>query len=90
MKFWIGIADQQWFEHLVNLRPDVVNFWQPSALTFQAIELDAPFLFKLHSPLNCVWCHSPEGNYPAPQVMHMPRRRAALAMLLRPKRWPLT
>lgn len=24
-------------------------------------------------PLDCAWCHNPEGKHPAPQVMHTPR-----------------
>ena len=30
-------------------------------------------VFLKGCPLNCVWCHSPEGKDPAPQVMHTPR-----------------
>jgi len=54
MKFWIGVTDNQWFEYLARRRPDEVNFWQPSAQSFRAIEPGAPFLFKLHSPHNFI------------------------------------
>jgi pyruvate formate lyase activating enzyme len=30
-------------------------------------------VFLKGCPLNCVWCHSPEGKDPMPQVMHAPR-----------------
>jgi putative restriction endonuclease len=51
MKIWVGVTDRNWFEHLVQLRPDEVNFWQPSGTrTFQALQPGEPFLFKLHRP----------------------------------------
>lgn len=55
MKFWVGVTDKRWFDHLSQSRPDEVNFWQPGGTqTFRAIEPGAPFLFKLHSPLNFI------------------------------------
>ena len=55
MKFWIGVTDKRWFDYLSQARPDEVNFWQPGGThTFRAIEPGAPFLFKLHSPLNYI------------------------------------
>ncbi|MBI5960313.1 MAG: radical SAM protein [Chloroflexi bacterium] len=30
-------------------------------------------VFLKGCPLSCVWCHSPEGKDPAPQMMHTPR-----------------
>lgn len=55
MKCWVGITDNQWFEMLSGLQPDEVNFWQPGGKTnFKAIPPGAPFLFKLHSPLNYI------------------------------------
>ena len=55
MKYWVGITDNQWFDYLKALQPDEVNFWQPGgARSFRAIPAGAPFLFKLHSPLNYV------------------------------------
>lgn len=55
MKYWVGITDNKWFENLSGSRPDEVNFWQPGGTTnFKAIPAGAPFLFKLHSPLNYI------------------------------------
>lgn len=55
MKCWVGITDNAWFEMLAQQQPDEVNFWQPGGKTnFKAIPPGAPFLFKLHSPLNYV------------------------------------
>lgn len=55
MKFWVGVTDKRWFDYLSQSRPDEVNFWQPGGTqTFRAIEPGAPFLFKLHSPLNYI------------------------------------
>jgi len=54
MRYWIGITDNKWFSFLEALRPDEVNFWRPSGRGFSALEIGAPFLFKLHSPLNHV------------------------------------
>jgi len=55
MRFWVGVTDSDWFDHLRGRAPDEVNFWQPSAER-RAVRLDAgaPFLFKLHSPRNFV------------------------------------
>ena len=30
MKIWVGVTDEQWFNQLSLLKPDEVNFWQPS------------------------------------------------------------
>lgn len=55
MKLWIGVTDKDWFEHLVRLRPDEVNFWQPSGTrSFRVLQPGEPFLFKLHSPDNFI------------------------------------
>jgi len=55
MKLWVGVTDEDWFDHLRHLEPDEVNFWQPSgARTFRALEPGELFLFKLHSPKNFV------------------------------------
>jgi putative restriction endonuclease len=53
MEFWVGVTDNNWYEYLKNLKPDEVNFWQPSGTPpfKKQIEL---FLFKLHSPLNYI------------------------------------
>jgi putative restriction endonuclease len=50
MKFFIGITDNGWYNYLADLQPDEVNFWQPGATGFRALEPGEPFLFKLHYP----------------------------------------
>ncbi|MBS0657901.1 MAG: HNH endonuclease [Verrucomicrobia bacterium] len=55
MKFYVGVTNNDWFAYLAARRPDEVNFWRPrSQNQFRAIEIGAPFLFKLHSPLNFI------------------------------------
>ena len=55
MKLYVGVTDQEWFEFLARREPDEVNFWRPGGSSnFRAIESGAPFLFKLHSPLNFI------------------------------------
>ncbi|HBE77680.1 MAG TPA: hypothetical protein DDW65_07815 [Firmicutes bacterium] len=55
MKFYLAVTDNQWFSYLSHLQPDEINFWQPGgSQAFAAIEPGAPFLFKLHSPQNCM------------------------------------
>lgn len=54
MQFFVGVTDNDWFRYLARLRPDEVNFWRPGGGAFQAIPIGAPFLFKLHSPLDFI------------------------------------
>lgn len=55
MKIWVGVTDKNWYEHLIHLAPEEVNFWQPSgSRTFRALQPGEPFLFKLHSPHNFI------------------------------------
>lgn len=55
MKFYIGVTDNNWYQFLSEQRPDEVNFWRPRDKSdFRAIQEGAPFLFKLHSPLNYI------------------------------------
>jgi putative restriction endonuclease len=55
MKIWVGVTDDDWFNRLSMLRPDEVNFWQPSgSRTFRALQPGELFLFKLHSPKNFI------------------------------------
>ncbi len=54
MRFYVGVTDNAWFEFLREREPDEVNFWRPSGKEFSALEPGAPFLFKLHSPLNYI------------------------------------
>ena len=51
MRIFVAITDSDWFSFLSDLRPDEVNFWQPSASSsFRALSPGEPLLFKLHSP----------------------------------------
>jgi putative restriction endonuclease len=52
VKFWVGITDKKCFDYLASISPDEVNLWKPGGQSFSAIEIGAPFLFKLHSPIN--------------------------------------
>ena len=51
MRLLVAITDSDWFKYLAELRPEEVNFWQPSGSgSFQALSPGEPLLFKLHSP----------------------------------------
>lgn len=55
MKLWVGVTDDDWFRFLAGIKPDEVNFWQPSGgRTFQVLQPGELFLFKLHSPNNYI------------------------------------
>lgn len=55
MKFWVGVTDKAWFDHLRVRAPDEVNFWQPSPRRLaEFLEPGIPFLFKLHAPDNFI------------------------------------
>src|SRR5581483_2449899 len=56
MRFFVGITDRDWFEHLSAIEDlDELNFWQPSGnVQFRALQIGEPFLFKLHSPDNFI------------------------------------
>ena len=55
MRFWVGVTDRAWFEHLRVQSPDEVSFWQPSSRRLaEFLELGIPFLFKLHLPDNYI------------------------------------
>jgi putative restriction endonuclease len=54
MRFFVAVTDNAWYRYLAGLRPDEVNFWRPSGKGFSAIEVGAPFLFKLPAPENCI------------------------------------
>ncbi len=55
MKFFLAVTDDNWYHFLAHHEPDEVNFWRPSStMNFRAISEGAPFLFKLHSPLDYV------------------------------------
>lgn len=51
MRLYVAITDSEWFDYMAELRPDEVNFWQPSgSVSFHALSPTEPLLFKLHSP----------------------------------------
>ncbi|MBK6657363.1 MAG: HNH endonuclease [Proteobacteria bacterium] len=55
MKLWVGVTDKNWFDFLMRLAPDEVNFWQPSgSRNFKVLQPGEPFLFKLHAPNNFI------------------------------------
>ncbi len=55
MKLWVGVTDKNWFDLLTRIKPDEVNFWQPSgSRNFRVLQPGEPFLFKLHSPNNFI------------------------------------
>jgi putative restriction endonuclease len=55
MKIWVGVTDGEWFQFLRALKPDEVNFWQPSGgRPFKVLQPGELFLFKLHSPHNFI------------------------------------
>ncbi len=55
MKYWVGVTDRDWFDQLSSLRPDEVNFWQPSGRPpFTSAPVGMPFLFKLKYPVNAI------------------------------------
>jgi len=54
VRFFVAVTDDAWFKYLADLNPDEVNFWRPSGRGFGAIDVGAPFLFKLHSPLDYI------------------------------------
>lgn len=55
MKLWVGVTDQKWYEYLASISPDEVNFWKPGGQGFGAIEIGAPFLFKLLDWVCVTW-----------------------------------
>ena len=60
MKFWVGVTDNKWYQFFSQLRPDEVNFWQPSGTPpFKGAPIGLPFLFKLKRPYN----HIAGGGY---------------------------
>jgi putative restriction endonuclease len=54
LRIFVGVTDNDWFDYLAGLQPEEVNFWRPSGKGFSTLEPGAPFLFKLHSPLNYI------------------------------------
>jgi putative restriction endonuclease len=54
MRFFVAVTNNDWFDFLSRLAPDEVNFWRPSGKSFSAIDVGAPFLFKLHGKMNYI------------------------------------
>lgn len=55
MKFYLGVTDTEWYNHLRMVNPEDINFWQPGGTSsFKVLERGAPFLFKLKSPINAI------------------------------------
>jgi putative restriction endonuclease len=56
VRLFVGVTDSEWFEQLGSLPAvDEVNFWQPSGSShFRALSPGEIFLFKLHSPHDCI------------------------------------
>jgi putative restriction endonuclease len=55
MKFYLGVTDTEWYNHLRMVNPEDINFWQPGGnSSFKVLERGAPFLFKLKSPINAI------------------------------------
>jgi HNH endonuclease len=51
MRFWLGVTDNRWFQHVATHKFGEVNFWQPSAKApFVDAPEGTPFLFKLKRP----------------------------------------
>lgn len=54
MKIYVGVTDKAWYEQLKTEAVDEVNFWNPGASPFKALQEGELFLFKLHYPYNCI------------------------------------
>ena len=53
MKFWVGVTDNSWFNHLVDNDLTEANFWHPSIkVPFSNAPIGMPILFKLKAPNN--------------------------------------
>ena len=54
MIMYVGVTDGNWYQQLSALKPDEVNFWNPSGRPFKALQEGELFLFKLHAPHNYI------------------------------------
>lgn len=55
INFYLGVTDNNWYNHLRIINPEDINFWQPGGkITFKVLNPGSPFLFKLKSPLNVI------------------------------------
>ena len=70
MKLWVGITDDDWFRFLAEIKPDEVNFWQPSGRrTFQVLQPGELFLFEgtrdlmaIYQVQRCAWVNGAQGD----------------------------
>lgn len=78
MRLLVAITDSKWFDYLAELRPDEVNFWQPSGSgSFQALSPGEPLLFKLHSPNDFIVGGGNTDNKPMETVPPKPDQSKA-------------
>lgn len=54
MNLYVGVTDNNWYEHLKSHEFDEVNFWNPGGTPFRALKENELFLFKLHYPYNFI------------------------------------
>lgn len=54
MNIFVGVTDRDWYEQLKRDKADEVNFWNPGATGFRALQENEMFLFKLHAPYNFI------------------------------------
>ena len=54
MKIYVGVTDKDWYTQLKRDAVDEVNFWNPGASPFRALQENELFLFKLHYPDNYI------------------------------------
>ncbi len=54
MNIFVGVTDKNWYKQLKSDMVDEVNFWNPGASSFRALQENELFLFKLHYPDNCI------------------------------------
>lgn len=53
MEYYIGNTDFEWYSYLKDHNFEEINFWSPGGMTnFKAIDVDAPFLFRLKQPIS--------------------------------------
>jgi putative restriction endonuclease len=58
MKGYVGVTDWGWFSFLRERAKqglvEEINFWKPSDAPFKALEVGAPFFFRLKAPRNAI------------------------------------
>ena len=54
MRIYVGVTDRNWYQQLKSDSVDEVNFWNPGAAPFKALQENELFLFKLHYPENMI------------------------------------